>query len=229
MKRFDDLTDAEVLALTDEDVERYIDLACAEAGVQLLPEKPGPAPEKPDETRDATLFEVAGQSFSTMEDAESVMKMINGLTRLDTNYLAGNYKDQYVSGSQSDVSITTNSVYSALRWHGIKEEMEAYAKAKKGHDSVVSSYKDCVRERNNESNSVRERVEEVHANAHEAGRLRRHLERYIELADGDVEVARRFLLNAYPDAKEYLPEEFPEDCEEFTVEEPVAVTKEDGE
>ena len=44
MKRYNEMTDAELLELTNEQIATLIDYECALDGVPMLPPDPGPAP-----------------------------------------------------------------------------------------------------------------------------------------------------------------------------------------
>lgn len=206
MKTFDELTDAEVLALTDAEIERYIDLECARAGVPLLPPEPGPKPEEPAAEKDVTLYEVGGDLFRDQETALRVAGVINEAGRVRLDYIPGPGFTRIVGGADEPVSVQAVAHYSAARWDEVKAAVHAYEEAKGRWDAENSEYNKALSARRKSVEWVWDRIHEVREGERRRERYLSLLRRYIDLADGDEVLARKFLLDSEPEAAKYLPE-----------------------
>lgn len=206
MKTFDELTDAEVLALTDAEIERYIDLECARAGVPLLPPEPGPEPEKPQADKDVTLYEVGGHSFREQEQALRVAAAINSEHPVETKYASGPGYQRIVGGPADEATVTTSSYFSRERWDAVGAELIAYEEAKQQWERERDEYRKAVSRRNSTVEWVVDRISTVREGERQRERYANLYLRYLGLADGDEVVARKFLLDAEPEAAKYLPE-----------------------
>lgn len=210
MKRFSDLNEAELTSLTDADIARYIDYACAENGVALLPTLP-PAPQPVEFTPDAKLYQVDYHwSFATAEDAAKVVQVLNECRAIDTGYLQtpSSVTSTVISGRKSAPSMSVQDAFSAELAAKLKDELagakqaeDIYAKAKKVYDAAVSE-RECY------ADEIRDKV----ANAWEVRNRRearqRDYDRYLELADGNADIALRFLVKAHGDTQTLLPSLF---------------------
>lgn len=208
-QRFEDLTDEQVRTLTDEQVERYIDLECALAGVPLLP---ATAPVKPDgvqKQKDIEAYEVGDIVFVNRVDADEIATLANHKPRLTTTYshVAGAY-EQVATAAEDDVAVKVVRHYSPQRWAQEREAVSAAARAENAYQSEVRAYDETVKRRREASEHVRRRIEDVHENYYRQQQLQREYDRYLDLADGNAEVAARFLDNAHHDAREVMPHLF---------------------
>lgn len=211
MKRFEELTDAEVRALSDDQVEYHIDLACAEAGVPLLPPPPGPAPEKPDAEPDVDVFSVGEMHFRTASDAEAARAAIATFPRYDLvyNYTSPRYEKR-VMPADDVLQVQCARHYSPERWEQVRGALEAYDRAKKEQEQEMKEYREATRKRDAIAEDIRGRIAAAWAAERRRELLRGHFERYLQLAGGDAVVAARFLLNAYPDARDVLGDALPD-------------------
>ncbi len=208
MKNFEDLSHEEKANLTEDEVNYYIDLECAERGIALLP--PGGPPIKPDKgmtADDLVLFEAGGQYFTDPADAGAVCATLNACkSRVVLNYISGpSYRkyaepatDPVTSGQSTALSQELRAKLSSL----IEEQERAadeYKKAQQAYDSIVSKRRDVVDE-------IRGAIATSRRNMARKSELATKFSRYIELAGGDKLVAARFIRQAEPDVADYLPE-----------------------
>lgn len=211
MKPFDTLTEQELVALDEDAIQQYIDYACAEDGVPLLPLLP-PAPKPVDVTPDAKYYSVGhALHFRTAEEAVRVLETIKANNPIDTGYIStpGSVTSTTIGTGKPYLTISESDAFSAGMAASIKDalaaakrEEEAYTKAKKAYDAAVAqrqSYADEIRGKVSDAWETHDRREEI----------RRAYERYLSLAGGQADVAARFLSNAYRDAEELLPDLFP--------------------
>lgn len=205
VKRFEDLTDEEILALTEDEIRLHIDYECAVAGAPLLPPEPGPAPEKPKAEPDVEVFTVGDINFKTIEEANEVARLANGLDRYALAYVSGPGYEKKVTPDRDDVTIETSRHYSPERYEEVRDDLDAYQEAKREHFWRQTAYRDAERERQQVRDWIRERVSDVRQTEAERQDMRARFERYLDIADGDRATARRFLSEAHPEARELLP------------------------
>ena len=203
-RRFDDLNDAEVLALDHDGVGRWIDIECACEGVPLLPPEPT-EPAAPLMTPDVTVFNVGNLYFANADEATRIAELAMSFPRHELNYVSGPRYEKRV-GPASDVLVSPQRAYSVKHWEEVKDEAERYTTAKATYDHLKTDFDKAVKLRERIAESVREHVERVQDAERERQQMRLNLARYLDLADGDREIAVKFLKAAYPDAATVLPE-----------------------
>lgn len=214
VKAFDDLTHDELIALDESQINFYIDRACAEAGVPLVAAIPPVPPEIEQVRKTVAHFVIAGLRFADEADARKVAAAIaDGASRRDLQYVGGQYR---WSAPQFDVpaeveapAVTTDYVFdapSAARQKAIDDEKgdkkKAYEVAKKEYDAGIEG-------RERVAQNIRSTVSKAWALEHRRRRLLEEYQRYVPLANGDEQVAKRFLQRAHADARDVLPELYP--------------------
>lgn len=205
MTRFNDLTDAEVLALTEEQIAYHIDYECADSGAALLPPDPGPEPEKIKDMKDAAAFDVCGVLFTNREEALRVAEVLASCAIFETRYVGNDWSQQVLVRVAESPEAKSVRYYTANGWEAAKALVSKYNAAKKAWDEAVSEYNRIVKERDSATEWIRNRVAEVRNEEWKRQRALNDYQRYVELADGDERIARRFMLKAQPDADKYLP------------------------
>lgn len=211
MKAFNSLNEQELVALTEDEIQRYIDYACAENGVPLLPSLP-PSPVAVSYEPDLKVYSVGHWlHFLHPEQAARVLEAISEAAPIEIDYLStptGVTSHAISKRRPSLGSVSVEEAFSAERAQTIKAELaeakrqeDVYAKAQKAYDSAVS-------ERDFYAGEIRVKVEAAWETHHRRESLRRDYERYLSLADGNAEIAARFLANAHRDAQKLLPDLF---------------------
>lgn len=234
MKPFDKLTEQELVALTEDEIQRYIDYACAENGVPLLPALPA-APEVLNYEPDVKVYSVGHWlHFLHAEQAARVMETISEAAPIELDYLSvpiGVSSHAISTRRATEQTVTVEMAFSAARAAQLKDDLagqkraeDTYAKAKKDYDRAVS-------ERESHAAEIRDAVEAAWEKHSRRESLRRDFERYLSLADGNAEIAARFLANAHRDAQVLLPDLFVFATEALPTRErepePVAVQEDD--
>ncbi len=205
MKRFDELSDAEVLALTDEQIAYYHDFACAEEGAPLMPPPVGPAPEVVEAQQDMKIYTVGGVSFATMEDASLVADAMNSCRRLTTEYArGGSYRDKVAKAVDAPESVTTESVYSQAMWDSVRQKVTAYNEAKAAWEKRRDDYSKAAELRSRVTAWISQCIESVRETDIERQRCEAEFARYVEIAQGDRAMARAFLIKARPEAAQFI-------------------------
>jgi hypothetical protein len=206
MKDFDDLTPTELETVPDEQVERFIDIACAQQGVPLLPDYPQ-EPVKPDVKPIIDVFDVAGILVTSLEDAQAICDTLKEVARVGYTYVSGpGYEKRTTTPDQ--LNITQQHMYSGEYWDQVRVKMEAYAAAEQQYRHDKTEYEKAGTERDRVAESITMAVGTARARADRRAFLQRSYDRYLDLADGDLKVAARFLADANPEARELLPSLF---------------------
>lgn len=206
MKRFDDLTDPELLALIDEQVQYHIDRECAEEGVPLLPPSPGAEPTRPVAPKDVTVFVVGGMLFADREHAEKVAALANQGARLVTEYAdyRSGFYDHIAAPATADVDVATQQHYSRGTYDRVREALSAYASAKKKWDAGQKERTDATTGRARIAEHVHEKIDAAREVVYLREQAKAEFARYVQLADGDEVMARRFFEKAKPHSVKYL-------------------------
>lgn len=211
MKSFETLTEQELVALTEDEIQRYIDYACAENGVPLLPSLP-PAPEPVSYEPDAKVYSVGHWlHFLHAEQAARVMEAISEAAPIEMDYLTvpSGVTSHAISKRRPTVQdVTVQLAFSAERAAELKEAMAGQKRAEDVYEKAKKEYDRAVSEREAYASDVRDAVAAAWEKHNRRESLRRSYERYLSLADGNAEIAARFLANAHRDAQVLLPELF---------------------
>lgn len=201
MKALENMTDAELTALTDEEIDDIIKLKKAEAGIKIL-RLPVYPELRPIPTPDVEVYEVAGYAFTDKEIAQKFANDTNDVipsaVRVGYDYWHGSSRQEYVTGKEASlVQIEVKHVHSSLQYASIKDAVtsnkrveEAYEKVKKEYDEEEERAKDIASGVFDRVQGARDRINEV------AGHVE-HIVEYLKLSNGDVEVAWNFLKKAY--------------------------------
>lgn len=227
LKPFDELTEAELNELTPELLELYIDRACAEAGVALLPPSVPVAPTQRAPEPDLEVFQVAGIMCAHLDDARALRDMLAAIQTYKHDYYGRHYHTKAVRETEPP-AVTPRKVYSEAWAEQSREALNVYTEATKQYEEEKRAYDETVRERERIAADIRGAVDRAAARASRRRELRRQFERYLQLANGDALIAARFLGEAKgnSDARELLPDLF-KSVAVLTRREPVTAAPED--
>jgi predicted SnoaL-like aldol condensation-catalyzing enzyme len=204
LKPFQNLTDEEILELTDETIQAYKDLACAEAGVPFVP----PVPKKPDAKDvlpDLKVCEFPNNFVVSPEDAAKIIKFIkeNQIQVLQTTYCSGPGYNRKVFISNTDFQFEDQKIFSVEHW-------DKFGKAKTQYDTLTAEYEKAKEEREKildkretETGYIDERINEIYQNQCNKERYTSYFNQYLEMAQGNKTVAMNFLRRSYPGIEDY--------------------------
>jgi hypothetical protein len=197
MDRIYDLTDKEVLALTDEQVAKYVDYECALKGAPMLPTPAGIKPVANTPAPDITAFKIAGFYTLDAAQAERILDAINSGIVYESKYQGSDYSCCYLSPITVDSyyfpKIETAQFHSAEQWDRIKDDRASIASKLKEWEELDNAYSDALNKRADISDDIWEYVGAVRAKAREMDTLRNDFKRYLELAEGNKRIAFNFL------------------------------------
>lgn len=203
MKRFKELTEKEILLLSRESIEKFINYEMMIEGIKLSEEK---APKKPVIKYDMKVYTIEGfdgYCFLSMQDAEKVASLIKTSSVMKIENVWSLY-DKYVS------DVNYNGIFSkpfevksvecyksdTIKMH--KEEINKYDKAMAEYNKKAPE-----RERNelrakeikDEIYSEVDRVKNKYDEANQLANI--FLYEYCPLSDNDPSVAIKFMSKAY--------------------------------
>jgi len=198
MNDFQNLTDEQVFQLTAEQVNFYVDLECAKEGVLLLPDEMPVEPVLVKPPFDATVYEIGGFVVVTPEESAVILDALNSvkLVRLDYESATG-YESKFIRRLDTETKVTQTRCYSGETFAEIKKALTEYTMAKNTYDRAIKEYREINSKREKAAQWIWDRVEEIREKHISQERMNKEFQRYLVLANGDKDIARNFLKNAY--------------------------------
>ena len=199
MKRLDDYSNEELLILKQEEIERLIDFECAHNGVPLLPDPPDkPIVKNPDP--DLELYYIEGFCLQNKEDADRVIEIINSMSRMKDEY----YNRGYVSDDDL-VNFTIKKEFSKHLKNLSKGQRETARKIEENYKELKDAYDRIVQDRKEIINMVNSAITDAREEQNKIIRFKRLYARYLQLAEGEKDIAMNFLKAATnEDDHEYI-------------------------
>lgn len=199
MKRISEYTDEELMELSEEEIGNIIDLECAYEKVPLLPEHPVAPPQieiKPDQIG----HQVGDYIFLSKEDANAVLSVLQKFDIYEKNY--GSCNGEGLRKLNHSPSMKERPFYSEEYFSTIKEEKENYERVKGKYDSLLREYNSIHSDRKSVISTVRDTIQEARDTKGRILDFSKKYLRYMDLANGDKEVAYRFMTDAHPEVEE---------------------------
>jgi hypothetical protein len=199
MQTIYDLEKKDVHNLTFEQVERFVDIACAMDGVMLLPELPV-EPKLDNPPKDAWIFKVGEFKVRTAEDAAKILEVVSSVGLVETTYdYHVGYNNTYIVAGKTvnPPEIKKESVYSAEMYAKVKSDLQKFNAAKTEYDSKRKDYDKASTDRSKISSKIWEYVNDVNFEFGQKERLTNEFARYLDLAGGDKAIALSFFDSAF--------------------------------
>lgn len=209
MKQITELTEQEVLQLTDDQLSNMVKFKMAESGIRILeyPTEPEytklPAKEWP-------LYKVEGidKLFVNREDAEAISKLLKqckeshsiatmSYINYDSSTSFGKLfvEDDYSFAGFADVKQV--DLYREKTMENIKETINANKVLKTDFEAAVKEYKEVEEHSQDIKALIYGTYKDVINKYHRMAEMQYHYQQYVKLADGNEETAMKFLKNAY--------------------------------
>jgi hypothetical protein len=205
-KRVEDMNDQELLALTEEDVERMVKLLMAEEGIPIYPDLEKPTYEKV-EPPDGEFFKFRLFEDIAFPTAEGILKVIKLMQDLGCERYVKEYNDpngrhepnilKARYGDEDEFDISSEKLYGAETYKKSKAVLEENKRRKKEYETELKT----VQSSRNAAQSFRD---EIWKPVREARKRERECElaevqfaEYLNLANGDVVQAWIFYEKAY--------------------------------
>lgn len=210
-KAFAELSELELVELTEEQIQDYIDLACAQQGVGFLP--PRPVDPGKQAIADDMVVQAIGHGAIHVRTAEAAARVLTLFAELaqegelvTLEYLSGPSFRKMVKATADIPNASPTPCLSPTLAGAMKTKIEEHERAVKQYEKDSELYHKARGARDFIETEVRDRIAESFRTKMRREERRRHFERYLELADGNRATAAKFLKNTYPDALELLPE-----------------------
>lgn len=209
MKPFTELTDQELATLDNDQVNAYIDLACAEQGIPYPPDVPPRPSGANDDAPDLSLHQVGGIFFTDRSDAENVAALISTLDRWETKYenVAGEYQSVYVPCFKAE-DVTTMRVRSRAAMAKFAATKGQALAARKAYEELEKEAAHITSKRAAVGCGIYDAIAGARRTIDRRVRYQEIFDRYLKLAGGHVTVACKFFEDAYSDARDVLPAVF---------------------
>ena len=209
MKKINEMTEQEIFALSDEDVQKMIKLRMMEEGIKLM-DKPKVPELFEIEPADIQYFSIPlldGFAFTDFEEATKVAEMLKSaksLRKVDWDYKLGtDYKylekrERYKFNGNSDFDILSSWAYSielyakisnfATQNEAMKEQAE---KDQKEYEAQLAESAELVQEIAGRVREVRNKYERLETLSY------KFAADYYPLSDNDEDMAMKFMAKAY--------------------------------
>ena len=208
------MTDDQLVALSDGEVERLIDRISVESGTPLPPPLP-PEPTPPAHKPDLVVYEVSrGLAVADLETAIRVVTLLRsaGPHRISSRCVGsgrGPWKDVAEPVAEGDYDwpdASTRYCFSAERWAEVEAEFKAYAVLRARWEEAQGARECVLARRKPIADEVGTLVQEARERVQRRDAHRAELARYLVLAEGDRATALRFYCDTHPGFEEAFPE-----------------------
>lgn len=210
MKRINEMTEQEIIALSDEDVQKMIKLRMMEEGIKLL-DKPKVPELFEIEPADIQYFSIPlldGFAFTDIEEATKVAETLKNAKSLrkvdyDWNKLGSEYKylkksERYKFNGNSDFDILSGWAYSNELYAKISSFAAQNKVMKEQAEKDLKEYEKQLSESAELIQEITEHVREVRNKYDRLETLsRKFATDYYPLSDNDEDMAMKFMAKAY--------------------------------
>lgn len=222
MKRYTELTNEELVALTSDQTNLLIDYECALEGVPMLPPHPGPSPFVETPKAEQQLYKVGGVITTDNQHAMAILNTMIAGPLVKEEHPDGDYNFTYpvflTEKSYGYPKIESESCYTKEQYEALKDRRKEQVAAKKEYDRELNLYNKAADHRKDIVKAVVGAVDEARRVLSEIDSISSKFEYYLKLAEGSAQVAMNFLIKAHPDVEECYPELVQELCPGYGVE-----------
>ena len=210
MKNINEMTEQEILALSEKDIQNMIKFRMMEEGIKIIdkPKKPELYEIEPADQKAYTIPILNGYAFMDFAEAQKVSEALKNVksfrkveydwNKLGSDYKYLNKKDRYTYGYPEDFGVNENYVYSNELYANIvdfaaqnKAMMQQVEEDEKAYNDAYAAASDITLEIRNKITEVREKAERVK-------RLTlKFANDYYPLSDNNEDVAIKFMSKAF--------------------------------
>jgi len=210
MKKIGELTEQEILKLSDADVDKMVKLEMAEQGIKILSEPKEPTYNKePDKA--IRGYKPVGCEFYLKDAtaAEKISKIIGD--NKDKIYRSEYYDNAYTKKllKQGDYysygTITEDLFYKETELRDYDEAINKNKEIKEKYNTLLKEYNSSFEHSKRIRSDIWEQVLVVREKYEHLEELTARYREYLEIAEGNKEIAMKFLKKAYsPSGEEEL-------------------------
>jgi hypothetical protein len=203
MEKFDDLSNLDLIDLSDDDVNRWIDLTCAQEGLPLLPAHPGPEPELETVPKTEVVLQLnipydVYFNLSDLDKLEKIISSLNGLARSTSTGVKGTYNEpKYLVPTDQALSTGRESFYTKDEAHKVYDLKKASQDYLDQYTAMKTAYDTAKDERQDTVDRIHEAVQLANEDYAAYLALSKSWDKYLDLADNDYATADKFFLSRY--------------------------------
>jgi len=191
MKRLNDYSNEELLALDNDKTKLLIAIEAMVAGIEDPGERPV-APEAPAIEKTVPMYQVGNLLFDTQKEAAKAAELCAFKSNYD--YACG-YDYNYVE--RDELEIKKVMFYSKDDVMKMAVELKRYREAKNKYENDLRAYNKRFEALDGIRKKLFDSIDEARELRDRQQTLKAAYKRYLELADGDAEVAGKFFQNTY--------------------------------
>ena len=210
MKKINEMTEQEIIALSNEDVQKMIKLRMMEEGIKLLdkPKVPELFEIEPADIQYFSIPLLEGFAFTNIEEATKVAETLKNAKSLrkvdyDWNKLGSDYKylkksERYKFNGNSDFDIISgwaysNELYAKISSFAVQNKVmkEQAEKDEKEYEKRLSESAELIQEITGRVREVRNKYDRLETLS------RKFAVDYYPLSDNDEDMAMKFMAKAY--------------------------------
>jgi hypothetical protein len=206
MKRYTDLSEEELLALSDEEKQKYVDIELAFAGIiPMIKPVMDPVPEvniKPT----VQAFEIYGVFFTDEKDAFAVSKS----SACDSQCISGLYDYRYLTprGEGYNDGIKAKMFYTKAELEEVRTQLKERQRIEDKNSHAAKEWDAYLEKTEHVANLVTSAIAEAEDHKRRIDQAKTVYAKHYELAGGDEAIASRFFVDAYKDQPEIINEMF---------------------
>jgi hypothetical protein len=194
MNDFRHMTEEQLLALDYDQKQLIIDLECAQQGLPLLPDAPGPKPEVTAIKEDSCVYDVAGVAVLVMEEAHEILAFLAKFPLVQRQYSGPSY---YINPLESDnynyPKVAKIPTFTKTFLEQSKDLIKRNTQILAEWEKQEKEYKNAIADRKSIISELEDLIESARDSYYKREQLRSKFQRYLSLAKGDREVAVNFL------------------------------------
>lgn len=210
MKSINELTDREIVELTEEQIQRYKDLACAETGVPFIEEVPK-TPEFVDLPPPTEVVYHAGNNIRSKDKAaiEEIVDVLNKhsdkLVSVDYRWNVSSDKKFVRPLEDATASVIKEVYYSEDQYNALSSLLIKNRDLKTAHETARQAFEKNLEKRAEAHKDVILAIQRAYENVSRHAYLEREWKRYIDLAESNLSVAKNFFVKAFgTEAEDFL-------------------------
>lgn len=224
MKKINEMTEQEILALSETDIQNMIKFRMMEEGIKVIdkPKKPELFEIEPADQKVYVIPVLDGYAFTDFAEAQKVADALREAKSFrkvdyDWNKLGSNFKylekkDRYTYNNEGDFSISEISVYSSKLYANIVDFAAQNKAMQKQVEKDMAEYDNAYTAASDITLEIRNRISEVREKHERLERLTHSFANdYYPLSGNNEEMAMKFMSKAFTltdDEEKYILEHY---------------------
>lgn len=224
MKKINEMTEQEILALSETDIQNMIKFRMMEEGIKVIdkPKKPELFEIEPADQKVYVIPVLDGYAFTDFAEAQKVADALREAKSFrkvdyDWNKLGSNFKylekkDRYTYNNKGDFSISEISVYSSKLYANIVDFAAQNKAMEKQVEKDMAEYDNAYAAASDITLEIRNRISEVREKYERLERLMHSFANdYYPLSGNNEQMAMKFMSKAFTltdDEEKYILEHY---------------------